>query len=217
MRSNYNFVVSSLSINTWLAHPPSAEEARPSHCPACGDASRPTGRHLVLHGHGQRERQLRGPPSPDAAPAVLLVKLRRYVCVACGAVITVAPRLVARGRLYSAAAIGMALALWGSAKLCAREVRRRVSPHRYLGANAAQGWAALSRWAGAVAAGTLLTGIRASPEEWPWRKVAERVAQTLASLGPLSSSEEPFLVRVFAGAEHARLRTSRPDSQGEPT
>lgn len=217
MRSNHNFVVSNLSLNTWLEQPPSVEAARPSHCPACVEASRPVGGRLVLHGHGVRERQLRGPPAPGAAPVVLLVRLRRYLCAACGAVITVAPRLIARGRLFSAAAIGTALALWGSTKLCAREVRQRINPLQNIGANAAQGWAALRRWTRAVAEGALLAPIRRCPEEWPWRKVAERAAQVLASLGPLSTAEESFLTRVFAGSEHAQVRSSRAATQVEPT
>lgn len=38
------------------------------------------GSSLVLHGHGRRERQLRGPPAPGEPARTLLIFVRRYQC-----------------------------------------------------------------------------------------------------------------------------------------
>lgn len=134
---------------------------------------------------------------------MLLIKLRRYLCLACSAVITVAPRAVARGRRFSAAAIGLALALWSALRLPAAEVREQVSPHPARGFDAVLGWTSLRRWVRAVRRGTLFPSVRRCPPDWSLRKVAAHATATLASSGPLSASEEPLLIRVHAGAAHA--------------
>ncbi len=54
---------------------PSVQEARPGQCPHCEVASRPVGGPLNLHGHGVRDRQLRGPLDPQ----LLSLSLRRYL------------------------------------------------------------------------------------------------------------------------------------------
>lgn len=92
---------------------PSVEVVRPGHCPRCGAASRPLGGPVVLHGHGVRPRQLWGPAEPDARPELMVVKQRRYKCTACGKAVTVGPSEALAGRLYTASAIALALALYG--------------------------------------------------------------------------------------------------------
>jgi hypothetical protein len=70
-------VQSVFSLKRWLARRPTAEEARPAQCPCCGVASRPVGQALTLHGHGKRERQVRGPLELGGAPKLVTLLLRR--------------------------------------------------------------------------------------------------------------------------------------------
>ena len=183
---------------------PTVGEARPAQCPACCCPSRPFGKGLVLYGHGLRERQLWGPPEPLGAPAICIVRVRRYQCQRCGAVTVVAPAETLTKRLYTAAAIGWALALYGLSLLTPTAVRRLVSPWTHWGARSAAGWQTLPRWAGAAAEGRLFDCVRPMPEEWSARKVAARAATTLAGHA-LPSPEPPALdVLSFRGAALAR-------------
>ncbi|HEY4180213.1 MAG TPA: DUF6431 domain-containing protein, partial [Kofleriaceae bacterium] len=93
-----------------MASLPTVEAARPSAC-VCGVPSREPGRGLGLHGHGVRERQLRGPAAAGPPMTATLV-CRRYRCTSCGAVLLVVPRGVAPRKHYGYAAIAMALTLW---------------------------------------------------------------------------------------------------------
>ena len=202
-RSGDNVVQSALDIKRWLQRTPTVEEARPSHCPACGIASHPVGGPLRLHGHGVRGREVRGPGGPTELAAAVDVKARRYRCLPCGAVLVVVPRQVRGRRLYSVAAIGLALALWGLALATASEVRRRISPAKILGHAAAPGWSTLRRWARAVAqrrlfAQTPLPGPGAS-----LRGVAASAAASLAASADPSTRAEPIEHRAFLGAAHA--------------
>jgi hypothetical protein len=76
-----------------------------------------------LHSHGLRARQFRGPLAPGDVPAVTVVLVRRYRCQRCRAVLTVGPAETLTGRLFSAAAVGWALALYGLSMLAPAEVR----------------------------------------------------------------------------------------------
>lgn len=181
---------------------PSVDEVRPSHCPGCGAASRPVGAPLGLHGHGSRERQLRGPLEPGGPPVLVLIRLRRYLCRGCGTVVTVAPRTAVRKRLFTAAAIGLALALWAVVRLPEAEVRRRVSPLACIGSAAAAGWTALTRWTRAISEGRLFPAVRFAPDGWSPRRVAERAATTLAALAPPSAGV-PLEALAFLGAARA--------------
>ena len=91
------------------------------------------------------------------------------------------------GWIYSAPAIGWALALFGLVRLSAAKVRRLVSPWSAVGACAAAGWASLKRWARAVTDRRLYTFVRPSPPGWTPQQVAGRVGESLAAL-----SLEPF-------------------------
>jgi hypothetical protein len=133
----------------------------------------------------------------------VVVAQRRYRCRHCHAIIVVAPSGVLWGRHYSASAIGWALALFGVMRRPACEVRQRTSPWKVVGATAARGWATLRRWISAVREGRLFTQVRPAPPDWTARKVAERVATTLAAYAPPSVSELPMSARVFIGAAQA--------------
>ena len=180
---------------------PTVDEVRPSHCPGCGAASRPVGAPLVLHGHGSRERQFRGPLEAGGPPVQVLIRLRRYRCRGCGATVTVAPRSAVRKRLFTAAAIGLALALWAVLGMSAKQVRKRVSPWACVGNAAAVGWMALTRWTQAIQEGRLFPAVRAAPGGWSPRQVAERAATTLAALAP--PAQAALEVLAFLGAARA--------------
>ena len=154
----------------------------------------------MLHGHGLRARDQWGPPEVVAAPTVGDVVGRRYACQTCTAVILVVPGGVLRRRLYSAAAVALALALWSMDGVAPAEVRARVSPWRVVGAEAARGWASLRRWARAVRARRLFAEVRALPESARLREVAARAATTLAARVPSSAEALPLVTRAFLGA-----------------
>jgi hypothetical protein len=191
-----------LEVKSWEARLPSVEEARPASCPSCGIASRPTGGRLRLHGHGLRTRDQWGPPEATAPPTVREIVSRRYCCQECGAVLSVLPRGILRRRLYSAPAIGVALALWGVEGLAPRDVRRRVSPWPIVGATAAKGWMSLRRWAREVRAAALFACVRALPTGASLRKVAARAATTLVAYAPSSTDALPLWIRAFLGAAY---------------
>lgn len=188
-----------VGVKQWLAAVPGVDLVRPSTCPVCGQAGCPPGASLGIIGHGLRERQFLGPPGPGQAPKMVLLLVRRFLC-RCGAVLTVVPCETLPGRLYTSSAIGWALALFGVQGLSAAEVRRQTSPWTVVGPIAIRDWATLRRWIRAVRAGTLLSGLRDSPQDFTARQVAERAALGLASLGPPPSGEVSVATRAFQGA-----------------
>jgi hypothetical protein len=147
-----------------------------------------------------RSRDQWGPPDATAPPEVGEVVCRRYHCLACGAVILVAPRGVLRRRLYSASAIALALALWGLDGLTAGAVRHRVSPWRIIGATAALGWSSLRRWARAVRSAALFALVGTVAASTRLRQVAARAATALAARAPSSAEAWPLSTRAFLGA-----------------
>lgn len=179
---------------------PTVEELRPECCLACGAASRPVGGGVVLHGHGRRERQVWGPANVAGKPELRLVWVQRFLCKACEAAMTVAPREVLTKRLYSACAIALALALFALTGLPLHEVRERVSPWATrVGHTAAASWASVPRWTQAVREGRLFV-VRRPPEDWTPRQVAERTATTLAARAPLEPGPTQLVAAAFRGA-----------------
>ena len=162
------------------------------------------GRALQIWGHGLRERQSRGPLEPLGAAVEVTIHARRYVCRPCAAVIVVVPLGVIGGRLFSAAAIGLALVLFGVVGLPLAEVRRRVSPWQHVGTSAQGSWLGLRRWVRAIRERRLFVSVRRSPARFTARQVAERAAMTLAALAPTSLGEAAVEQRGFAGAVRAR-------------
>ena len=128
---------------------------------------------------------------------------RRYLCVACTAVMLVVPRAMLPRRWYSACAIALALALYGLERTPPAQVRRRTSPFGKVGYRACTGWVTLGRWADAVRAGQLFAQVRPCPGRFTRRQVAERAATTLGSRAP-PPMDAPLTVRAFNGAAHAR-------------
>jgi hypothetical protein len=203
-RSNRTIVRSAIDVKTWLARVPSVDEVRPGQCPRCAAASRPVGRGLQIWGHGLRDRQSRGPLEPLGDPVEVTLRVRRYLCRLCQTVIMVVPLGVIAGRLFAAAAIGLALTLFGVDGLPLSKVRQRVSPWQRVGATACGSWLAVRRWVRAIREGRLFASVRRSPAHLTTRQVAERAAMTLAALAPPALAGEVVTERVFAGAALAR-------------
>jgi hypothetical protein len=199
-QSSTRIVHIGIDVKSWAARVPTVDEVRPGQCPVCGAASRPAGGRIVLHGHGLRARDPWGPVEATAPPTVIEVLGRRYACQACGAVLLVVPGGVLGRRLYSAAAIALALAVWSVEEQTPAEVRARVSPWRIVGPAAAAAWASLRRWAKAVRGGRLFPEVRELPAGATLRQVAARAATTLAALAPSSAEELSLGTRAFLGA-----------------
>jgi hypothetical protein len=171
------------------------EEARPSTCHQCGVGAGCAGS-LRIHGHGTRTRDVWGPSSatPGAAPEVTGLRLRRYRCLACGHVMTIRPRLLARYFRYATAAIALALWLWAVAGRSASAARHEVSPWRVRGACEAHRWRSLGRWLGRL---DDLFGLPKDLGE-TGRELARRAAYLMTARGP---PEHPPRVRAFVGAQ----------------
>ena len=180
---------------------PSVDEARPSHCPACGVASRAVGGKLMLHGHGLRERQCWGPPEVGSSPVASSVQARRYLCLGCRAVIIVVPGEVGIRRRYTLSAIAYAMALYGVARQSVLLVREQVCVWRIQGVSSS-GWITLKRWIQAIRDGTVWSCVRRCTQISDLRQVAERAATTVAScwLGRAL----PVAAAAWLGAVRAR-------------
>lgn len=145
-----------------------------------------------------------GPGAPGGVAKLRELAIRRYRCTKCRTVMTVVPSEVLTKRLYTAAAIGWALALYGLSMLSPSAVRALVSPWRRWGATDACRWQSLRRWAVAALEGRLFGCVRAMPKDWSPRKAAARTAVLLGSHA-LPSPEPPSLdVLAFHGAMLAR-------------
>jgi hypothetical protein len=135
---------------------------------------------VVIVGHGLVERQVLGPQTPGGAPEAVVLKLRRYRCRACKAVLIVGPRGLLPRRLYGAGAISLAFSAYGHGAT-GREVRAQTSPSRRVGGSAVERWQTLVRWLDAARRGELFSvpGLG----EHDRRSVAEQVALVLAARG----------------------------------
>jgi hypothetical protein len=129
--------------------------------------------------------------------------VRRYRCQPCGAVITVVPCQVLAKRLYSAAAIGFALALWGLLQWSACKVRQAVNPLQIVGATAIGSWASLRRWARAVGAGKIFRSLPRAALGATHRDAAAQAAVMLAASACPTSRELSVERRAFLGAAQA--------------
>ncbi len=146
---------------------------------------------------------MRGPGGPGEPAATVEIIARRYRCVVCRAVIVVVPRELVGRRLYSASAIGFALALWGLVQATAAQVRRRVCPATILGDAAVTGWATLRRWARDIARGGLFPSVPTAGPSASLRRVAAGVASALAARADPTTRALPVEHRAFLGAAHA--------------
>lgn len=136
-------------------------------------------------GHGLRDHLVLGIVELDHEPVEVLVRIRRYRCLACNAVCEVVPAGLASGHHYTWSTVCLALALWGLSGLPALAIRRDLSPFHHLGASVV-GWASLRRWARrhGVGGGTL-------------RERAARFARTLLAQSRLSATEYGIEPRIF--------------------
>lgn len=201
-QSPNRIVYSSLDRKRWMEQTPSVDLARPAQCPLCENPSRPCGGPLGLWGHGLRERQQRGPLTPEGEPQIVGVTGRRYQCQRCSAILLVVPRGVLPRRQYSGAAIALALTLWGLLDLSLPEVRKRISPWPIVGDCAVSEWATLRRWVQAIQEGTLFPEVRPSPPEFTKRQVAARAATTFCAMaGPQRAREGPESQAFFGGMQ----------------
>lgn len=190
-------IQSRVEIKAWLRETPKVAEVRPSTCVACGCASCPVGEPLRVHGQGLVARQVRGPLSADGRPELVTLSARKYECQMCGAVMTVVPRGVLRGRQYSGPAIALALWLFVLTGLSGVAVRARISPWLVTGRSGRRGWAQLYRWR--VHVRWLFRMLRPVPEGPPNESV-RRVLLTLVALAPAGLTVLSNEARVFAGA-----------------
>jgi hypothetical protein len=135
---------------------------------------------------------------------VHLVSVRRYACQRCGAITVVAPAETLTRRLYSAAAIAWALALFGVSLLSPAAVRQLVSPFRVVGYTSAPRWATLLRWCAAASGGRLFQTLRQLAPSGSARQVAETVAAAVSAYAIPSPSPPALEVLAFHGAARAR-------------
>jgi hypothetical protein len=179
-----------------MARMPMCAEARPATCPECGAAARPVGGRLVIVGHGVVERQCRGPLAAAGISESILLKVRRYRCRACKAVLVVGPLGLARGRWYGAGAIALALEAYARGETSV-SIRRRVSPSTTVGASARERWVTLVRWIEAAREGRLFA-VSALGESGR-RRVAEHVVLALAGRAGRDLGDD-LAEAAFAGA-----------------
>lgn len=193
-RSAVRIVYSDVEVKLWAKSLPSVSAARPEHCPCCGLPGAVVGSPLGLVGHGLRERTLAGPIGANGAAEQLSLRLRRYRCRGCGAVVVVAPRGVLRGMLYGAVAVAMALALWAEG-MAGWRVRGRVKSGATDDDYARwHGWRSLSRWVDR--AGRWWRRLR--PGAGERRQRARALVTQLAARAPTPTG--PVLVLACAGA-----------------
>lgn len=128
-----------------------------------------------------------------------MIKVRRYRCRACKAVMVVGPRGLVRRRWYGAGAIALAFEAYGRGETSI-SVRRRVSPSSTVGASARERWVTLVRWIDAARDGRVfdVSGV----SEFPRRGVAERVALALAGRAGRALGDD-LAEAAFAGASIA--------------
>ena len=153
-----------------------------------------------MHGHGLRDRQLRGPLEPGGRPRLVVLMVRRYLCLQCLRVVTVVPRGMLWRRLFSAGAIALAMALFGIEELTAAAVRERISPWQEVGATSAKGWLSLRRWVRAVRRGALFPLVARLPDSWTVRQVAARAAAVVSGRAPMLLRQADPVAAAFAGA-----------------
>jgi hypothetical protein len=177
-RNNERFVPSALGIKSWCEATPTCAEARPKRCSCCGAASQPVGRRLAVVGHGLVERQILGPGSAKGPAERAVVKIRRYRCRMCRAILLVGPRGLVPRRWYGAGAIALAFATYAEGETSSA-VRRRISPSRVVGVAARDRWLTLVRWLDAAGRGVLfgVSNLGALAR----RGVAEQVTLALAA------------------------------------
>ena len=181
-RAAPRFLPRSNSVKDFLLQTWSVDEHRPACCSAWDTPVRQGGR-LRIYGHGLRDRLALGPVANGEKPSIKTLKLRRYRCLACKAVMTVGPAVLLRRFLYTATAIAWALSLWAVDLVAVAKLRPLVSPHASWSADRPRSWSSLTRWIERAQAGALWSGVSAITETGR-RPAARRVVEILRGLGP---------------------------------
>ncbi len=112
-------------------------------------------------------------------------------------------------RLYTACAIGLALAMWALFGASEAVVRARVSPFAIVGAAAFGSWITLRRWAKDAGCGRLFETSRASPKDFTLRQEASLAAAALGALARRAGSARlmpPSWAALFIGLCDRDLR-----------
>ena len=215
MRSGERICRSSVGVKAWQTEIPTVSAVRPARCSCCGAASRPAGRNLVIHGDGTRERQMWGPESAEGPPGMVAVRARRYQCQRCGTCMLVVPGEILRRRLYTAPAIGLALALWALLGLTAISGASPRQPAPGAGRRDGRPMDDAAPVGPRHDRRPAFPTWRAAPENFTLRKYAERAAAMLQALAP---TDLPVADAVFAGAAVHRLayRTDLCESSTRP-
>jgi hypothetical protein len=105
--------------------------------------------------------------------------------------------LLAR-RLFGAAALGLALCLWGVQKQAVDKVYEQVNPWRR--PEEMKGWRQLGRWVKGIQQGHLFRGLCPGSQPLSLRAVAERAAAAMAARCLPALWTQPMAQQVFAGA-----------------
>jgi hypothetical protein len=106
------------------------------------------------------------------------VRVRRYRCRACKAILLVGPRGLVPRRWYGAGAIALAFAAYAGGETSAA-VRRRTSPTTVVGGSACDRWITLVRWLDCAGRGELF--VVSHLASLGRRGVAEQVTLALAA------------------------------------
>jgi hypothetical protein len=199
-RSAHRIVQSVIDLKSWIEAAPDVDQVRPARCLCCNAPSRPVGGCLGLHGHGLRDRSILGALTPSAEVQWFTVRVRRYRCTACEAIVTVVPRGVLRRRLYSASAIGWVLARVGLDGVTTAQVRAELSPSRVVGVAAVDRWIAASRWIEASREGRLFSRLGPHAAGSSCRQVAERTVMQLIALAPPCGGDASLAHAAWRGA-----------------
>ncbi len=133
----------------------------------------------------------------DDRPEAGVVRVRRYQCQRCRAVVVVAPRAVLRCVRYTALTIALSLALWSAEQQPGHRIRERVSPLASSGYEKLHGWRSLGRWAHR---GALLFDLRTCPSGSA-RVLALDVIRKLAARALAQAG--PLVIDACAGARRA--------------
>ncbi len=187
-----------IDVKEWAERVPAIGRVRPRRCPCCEAPAQPVGERLGIVGHGLRDRQVRGPLEPSGSGGFVVVRVRRFRCRTCGAVISVVPRGVAPGRHFGAGTIGLAIALL-STGVCSVAVRERAGGY---GAAEATEWRTVRNWVEAGLAGHLVRSIRRLVGLARGRET-RRLASLLAGHAPPGATSSRLETLAFLGAVEA--------------
>lgn len=116
------------------------------------------------------------------AASIHEVFLRRFLCVRCGAVVTVGPFDIAAGLLYGLLSVVVVLARWGSG-VSLPVLRRQFGVGQRWGEAGASTWRSVHRWTARAAEGRIWASV-STPRAGTGRAQAQRLIWILGGAGP---------------------------------